>query len=501
MISGTRNEADVLVFEPIAPQFEARAEAQVLAAIATRQQFSPTDKKAIQMFGREEFRPVINGITIGLQVLLIFIGILTLGIGGVGVMNIMLVSVDERIREIGLRRALGARKWHIKAQFLAETLLIMLLGGAHRNRGLVRGCGRRRNASADGPAVRGRLRQSRHPPQNFILHRHDFDRGVAAGRRAERATDSGVPSRESRSRRGPALRMKFLGLMVAAIFAFFVLGFLFLYISSVFRFILFDSVLRRECSIGAGWGKWRRAGGRFFLWQIVFQIAVSLCLLVLVGVPLALALAAGWTRDLRAHAAPLIFGGILVLGLVLLFVLASVAVQVLAKDFLVPIMALEDLDFADGWHRLLAIMRPEKGSYAVYLLLKLVLSVAAGILFTMIAVVPVLVVVVSVVAAGLAGHAAGIGWSLMTISLAIISATVLLFLLLYLIALVCVPATVFFPAYAMYFLASRYPNLDAILNPRPDPILPPVPESAPPLPDPPASFEPPPSSPSPEPIG
>ena len=66
--------ADVLVFEPIAPQFEQRAEAQVLAAIATRQQFSPTDKKAIQMFGREEFRPIINGITIGLQVLLAFIG-------------------------------------------------------------------------------------------------------------------------------------------------------------------------------------------------------------------------------------------------------------------------------------------------------------------------------------------------------------------------------------------------------------------------------------------
>ncbi len=121
--------SQVLVFEPIAPQFEQRAEAQVLAAIATRQQFSTTDKKAFVMFGREEFRPIINGITIGLQVLLIFIGILTLGIGGVGVMNIMLVSVDERIREIGLRRALGARKWHIKAQFLAETLLIMLLGG------------------------------------------------------------------------------------------------------------------------------------------------------------------------------------------------------------------------------------------------------------------------------------------------------------------------------------------------------------------------------------
>ena len=121
--------AAVMVFEPIAPQFEKKAMAQVLAAVATRQQFSPTDPKAFQMFGRDEFRPVIDALTIGLQVLLTFIGTLTLGIGGVGVMNIMLVSVDERIREIGLRRALGARKRHIKLQFLAETLLIMMAGG------------------------------------------------------------------------------------------------------------------------------------------------------------------------------------------------------------------------------------------------------------------------------------------------------------------------------------------------------------------------------------
>ena len=122
--------AAVLVFAPIAPQFEKRAMAQVLAAVAARQQFSPTDPKAFQMFGRDEFRPVIDAITIGLEVLLTFVGALTLGIGGVGVMNIMLVSVEERIREIGLRRALGAKKQHIKLQFLAETLLIMLLGGA-----------------------------------------------------------------------------------------------------------------------------------------------------------------------------------------------------------------------------------------------------------------------------------------------------------------------------------------------------------------------------------
>jgi putative ABC transport system permease protein len=122
--------AAVMLFAPVAPQFEKKAMAQVLAAVATRQQFSPTDPKAIQMFGRDEFRPVIDALTIGLQVLLTFVGTLTLGIGGVGVMNIMLVSVDERIREIGLRRALGAKKRHIKFQFLAETLLIMSLGGA-----------------------------------------------------------------------------------------------------------------------------------------------------------------------------------------------------------------------------------------------------------------------------------------------------------------------------------------------------------------------------------
>ncbi|MBI4167052.1 MAG: ABC transporter permease [Acidobacteria bacterium] len=121
--------ASVLVFEPIAPQFEKESMNQVRAAIAKRQRFSASDERAIMMFGREQFRPIIDGITIGLQALFAFVGALTLGIGGVGVMNIMLVSVDERIREIGLRRALGARRWHIKAQFISEALCLTLLGG------------------------------------------------------------------------------------------------------------------------------------------------------------------------------------------------------------------------------------------------------------------------------------------------------------------------------------------------------------------------------------
>jgi len=290
---------------------------------------------------------------------------------------------------------------------------------------------------------------------------------------------------------------QFLGLIMVGIFAFIVLLFAFMYVNSVFRFILFDSVLRRECSISEGWQKWRRAGGRYFLWQVVFLISTWLLLAVLVGLPLGLAFAAGWMTDLREHVGRLILGVILLVGLFLVFALTAAVVQALGKDFLVPIMALEGLDFADGWRRLLAMIRREKGRYVVYLLLKLALAIAAGILFSIIAIVPILVVVIPGVLAVVAGAAAGMGWNVTTVSLAIIFGSVLFFLLIYLIALVCVPGTVFFPAYAMHFFASRYPNLDALLNPAPPapaPELPPVPESPPP-------FEAPPLPPSAEPIG
>jgi putative ABC transport system permease protein len=122
--------ASVLVWEPVAPGFEAAAMNQFRAAIASRQRFSPSDKRAITMFGREEFKPIYEGITIGIETLLFLVGAMTLGIGGVGVMNIMLVSVEERVREIGLRRALGARKKHIRWQFLLEGLVMTIAAGA-----------------------------------------------------------------------------------------------------------------------------------------------------------------------------------------------------------------------------------------------------------------------------------------------------------------------------------------------------------------------------------
>jgi putative ABC transport system permease protein len=102
---------------------------QVRAALAKRQRFSPTDERAVMMFGREQFRPIIDAITIGLQMFFAFVGALTLGIGGVGVMNIMLVSVTERTREIGIRLSVGARTSDILIQFLTEAVVLSLAGG------------------------------------------------------------------------------------------------------------------------------------------------------------------------------------------------------------------------------------------------------------------------------------------------------------------------------------------------------------------------------------
>jgi putative ABC transport system permease protein len=122
--------ASVLVVEPVSGQFDTQTKAQVLSILAQRQHFSPSDKRAILFDSMAEFRPIIMGISYGLEFLLLFVGLLTLGIGGVGVMNIMLVTVNERIREIGLRRALGARRRHIRVQFLTEALAMTLAGGA-----------------------------------------------------------------------------------------------------------------------------------------------------------------------------------------------------------------------------------------------------------------------------------------------------------------------------------------------------------------------------------
>lgn len=98
-------------------------------SMAFHHSFDPKDDRAIFVFDAVKDLADLTVITIGIKVLLGFIGMLTLGIGGVGLMNIMLVSVTQRTREIGVEKALGARRWHILFQFLAEALVITFIGG------------------------------------------------------------------------------------------------------------------------------------------------------------------------------------------------------------------------------------------------------------------------------------------------------------------------------------------------------------------------------------
>jgi len=104
-------------------------ERQVRGALAQQYNFKPDDKRAVFVFNMMKQLKQFQIITAGLKILLGFIGTLTLGIGGVGLMNIMLVSVTQRTREIGVEKALGGRRRDILFQFLAEALTITFIGG------------------------------------------------------------------------------------------------------------------------------------------------------------------------------------------------------------------------------------------------------------------------------------------------------------------------------------------------------------------------------------
>jgi putative ABC transport system permease protein len=97
--------------------------------LATAHGFKSTDRRAVFIDDAQKQLAQFEIISVALKVLLAFIGTLTLGIGGVGLMNIMLVSVTQRTREIGVEKALGARRRDILFQFLAEAMVITAVGG------------------------------------------------------------------------------------------------------------------------------------------------------------------------------------------------------------------------------------------------------------------------------------------------------------------------------------------------------------------------------------
>lgn len=124
-----QRDPDEIIIEPTSAQLNKKALAAVREVIARRHHFDPKDEKATPEWDTIEDRAMINAFSLGLQAVLGLIGACTLAVGGIGVMNIMLVSVTERTREIGLRKAIGARPRHILVQFLLEALVLTFVGG------------------------------------------------------------------------------------------------------------------------------------------------------------------------------------------------------------------------------------------------------------------------------------------------------------------------------------------------------------------------------------
>jgi len=256
---------------------------------------------------------------------------------------------------------------------------------------------------------------------------------------------------------------------------------LFMYVSSVMRFVLFDSVIAKRCEIGSSWSRRHAIGLGYFVWQILVFLTTIMGMVILVGVPLAVALALGWMKEPKEHLVPLILGGIVLFFLFFAFLVVLMAVHVMTKDFVIPQMALENVSAIDGWRRLLPMLRAEKGSYAGYLALKVVMALGTAVVVGIVAGIVILVTLVPVGGLGaiavLMGKSGGLQWNLYTITLAVVAVTAALGFILYVMSLVSVPAMVFFPAYSIYFFAGRYPALAAVLQPvappMPSPVTPP----------------------------
>ena len=261
---------------------------------------------------------------------------------------------------------------------------------------------------------------------------------------------------------------EYLPWVVAGVVIVVAVGLILLYIASVFRFILFDAVLSDRCGLRQGWRRWQQPGSSYFLWQIGFSLVMMTVLAVLVGGPVYLAWRAGLFRQPDEHFGLLFAGGAILFFLFLGLAILGAVASLFAKDFVVPLMALENRGALDAWRRLLPLLRAEKLAYAGYVLMKIVLALGSAIIFGIIDVILLLILLlvfgVIGVAVVLAGQAAGLGLNVFTIALTILVSVVALSFVFFVLAFVSTPAAVFFQAYTLRFFGSRYPMLGDLLN-------------------------------------
>jgi len=119
----------VIVWSPLVPAARDHAIRQVRTVMAGIHQFSPTDERAVEIISFNQYISIIDNLCVAFNVVMAFIGSITLAIGAIGLANIMFTAVIDRTHEIGIMKALGAKRRTILHQFLTEAMLIVLVGG------------------------------------------------------------------------------------------------------------------------------------------------------------------------------------------------------------------------------------------------------------------------------------------------------------------------------------------------------------------------------------
>jgi len=195
-----------------------------------------------------------------------------------------------------------------------------------------------------------------------------------------------------------------------------------------------------------------------------------------------LAYRAGWFVHPDQNPGVLIGGGIL-LGLVVIALAAVLAIiEMLGRDFLVPVMAFEEVGAMDGWERLLAMMSAEKSAYVVYVLMKIVLAMGGAIIFTVLNLIVILVLLIPLGLLGLIGYLIGSGlgmtWNISTELLVAGVGLLVIAGILYVVGFVYAPGLAFFQSYTIEFFAPRYGPLGRKMFP----ISPTLPPTTPPIP-------------------
>jgi hypothetical protein len=264
------------------------------------------------------------------------------------------------------------------------------------------------------------------------------------------------------------------------------------YLWCQFRLTLIDTVLTGECRIRESWEKYGQAGIRLFGFYLLSSMLMVVTAIGLLVLPLMSAARSGVFRQPGGGLAYLLGAGAILLLIFVIVVVLFWIVVVFLKDFVAPVLALEDLTIGEAWGRVKTIASADPGAFVVYILMKIVLAIASGIIFGIVTFVVVLAILIPTIIVAVAvgvtfkgqlQNLSGLFSSMTAAKLALIATAVVVFIaaIAYLLAFISVPAAIFFESYALFFLGSRYEPLRALLIPEPSPApYPIIPPQAPP---------------------